>query len=482
MSFVKKILKKYNDIPIAGKATLWFVFCSTLQKCISLITTPIFTRLMTTEQYGQFGVYNSWLQIFTIITTFRLNYSVFNKGMSKYREDRDAYTSTMQTLTFVITLLSLMIYLVFREPINNLIELPTFVMIAMFIELLVFPAVEFWTIRKRYEYIYKPVVFRTLLMTVLNAVVGVVAVLLADEKGYARILSCIAVNFAFGMALFVYNLHKGKKMFVWEYAKFALLFNLPLIPHYFSQYMLDQFDRIMIQKLVGVAEAGIYTVAYNAGLMMKIVTQSLNNALVPWQYGKLEKKDLKSIDTNMFFIYIVIGVISFLFSLCAPEIMRIFADERYYGAVYVIPPIALSMFFMFMYNTFGNVEFFFEKKKFTMYVSIGCAAIKVLLNFICIKAFGYIAAAYTTLFCYILFAAAHYIYMTVSVRKELNTKNVFDTKRIVFISVALVFFGLIVVLLYDMFIIRYLILLICMILAVWKRNQLMSFFKAIKKK
>ena len=482
MSFVKKILKKYNDIPIAGKATLWFVFCSTLQKCISLITTPIFTRLMTTEQYGQFGVYNSWLQIFTIITTFRLNYSVFNKGMSKYREDRDAYTSTMQTLTFVITLISLMIYLVFREPINNLIELPTFVMIAMFIELLVFPAVEFWTIRKRYEYIYKPVVFRTLLMTVLNAVVGVVAVLLADEKGYARILSCIAVNFAFGMALFVYNLHKGKKMFVWEYAKFALLFNLPLIPHYFSQYMLDQFDRIMIQKLVGVAEAGIYTVAYNAGLMMKIVTQSLNNALVPWQYGKLEKKDLKSIDTNMFFIYIVIGVISFLFSLCAPEIMRIFADERYYGAVYVIPPIALSMFFMFMYNTFGNVEFFFEKKKFTMYVSIGCAAIKVLLNFICIKAFGYIAAAYTTLFCYILFAAAHYIYMTVSVRKELNTKNVFDTKRIVFISVALVFFGLIVVLLYDMFIIRYLILLICMILAVWKRNQLMSFFKAIKKK
>lgn len=482
MSFVKKILKKYNDIPIAGKATLWFVFCSTLQKCISLITTPIFTRLMTTEQYGQFGVYNSWLQIFTIITTFRLNYSVFNKGMSKYREDRDAYTSTMQTLTFVITLISLMIYLVFREPINNLIELPTFVMIAMFIELLVFPAVEFWTIRKRYEYIYKPVVFRTLLMTVLNAVVGVVAVLLTDEKGYARILSCIAVNFAFGMALFVYNLHKGKKMFVWEYAKFALLFNLPLIPHYFSQYMLDQFDRIMIQKLVGVAEAGIYTVAYNAGLMMKIVTQSLNNALVPWQYGKLEKKDLKSIDTNMFFIYIVIGVISFLFSLCAPEIMRIFADERYYGAVYVIPPIALSMFFMFMYNTFGNVEFFFEKKKFTMYVSIGCAAIKVLLNFICIKAFGYIAAAYTTLFCYILFAAAHYIYMTVSVRKELNTKNVFDTKRIVLLSAALVFFGLIVVLLYDMFIIRYLILLICMILAVWKRNQLVSFFKAIKKK
>lgn len=57
---------------------------------------------MTTEQYGQFNVYNSWLQIFTIITTLRLNYAVFNKGMSKYKDDRDAYTSTMQSLTFII--------------------------------------------------------------------------------------------------------------------------------------------------------------------------------------------------------------------------------------------------------------------------------------------------------------------------------------------------------------------------------------------
>lgn len=482
MSIVRKILKKYNDIPIAGKATLWFVFCSTLQKCLSLITTPIFTRLMTTEQYGQFGIYNSWLQIFTIITTFRLNYSVFNKGMSKYKEDRDVYTSTMQTLTFMITLVCLGIYLIFREPINSFIELPTFIMIAMFIELLVFPAVDFWTIRKRYEYIYKPVVYRTLLMTVLNAGVGVAAVMLADEKGYARILSCIAVNFAFGMALFVYNLHKGKKMFVWEYAKFALLFNLPLIPHYFSQYMLDQFDRIMIQKLVGVAEAGIYTVAYNAGLMMKIVTQSVNNALIPWQYGKLEKKDVKSIDTNMFFIYIVIGVITLLFSICAPEIMKIFADERYYEAVYVIAPIALSMFFMFMYNTFGNVEFFYEKKKFTMYVSIGCAAVKVLLNYICIQAFGYIAAAYTTLFCYILFAATHYAYMTISVKKELDTKTLFNTKRIVILSAAVVFLGLIVILLYNLFVIRYLILLVCILIAALKKKEIIALFKSIKTK
>lgn len=75
----------------------------------------------------------------------------------------------------------------------------------------------------------------------------------------------------------------------WEYAKFALLFNLPLLLHYLSVYVLDQFDKIMIQKMVSISAAGIYSVACNLGLIMKIVTQSVNNALVPWQYEKLEK-------------------------------------------------------------------------------------------------------------------------------------------------------------------------------------------------
>lgn len=154
---IKRVLKKYNDIPIAAKATIWFIFCSSLQKCISLITTPIFTRLMTTEQYGQFSVYNSWLQIFTIITTLRLNWGVFSKGMSKYKNDRDGYTSTMQTVTFILAAMAMCIYLVFRKQINALTELPTFIMVAIFAELLVTPAIDFWSIRKRFDYIYKQI-------------------------------------------------------------------------------------------------------------------------------------------------------------------------------------------------------------------------------------------------------------------------------------------------------------------------------------
>lgn len=478
---LKKILKKYNDIPIAAKASIWFMFCSVIQKSISVLTVPIFTRLMTTEQYGQYSIYNSWLQIFTIITTLRLNYSVFNKGMSKYKDDRDAYTSTMQTVTLLITTFLFVIYLLFHNQINKLIELPTFVMVAIFSELMVTPAISFWTVRKRYEYIYIPVVRRTLAMAFLNTGLGVVAVLFSDEKGYARIMTCVLVNFCFGAALFTYNRIKGKTWLKKEYAIFALSFNLPLLLHYISQYVLDQFDRIMIQKMVSVSAAALYSVAYNAGLIMKIVTTNIGSALVPWQYEKLEKKDFKSLDNVQFMIYVFVAIISIMVSVFAPEIMMILADKKYHEAVYVIPPVALGVFFLFMYTTFCNVEFFYDQNKFTMYISMGIALLNVGLNYIGIKLFGYIAAAYTTLICYILFCFAHYIYMTHSVKKAIDVDSVFNSKRILLLSATVLSAGILIIFCYEHMIIKYSIVLAIIIILAINRKKIKSVMTDIQK-
>ena len=82
------ILKsKYNLMPIQVKASFWFLICSFLQKGISVITTPIFTRLLTTSEYGQFDVFNSWLGIITIIVSMNLYAEVYTQGMIKFNEE-----------------------------------------------------------------------------------------------------------------------------------------------------------------------------------------------------------------------------------------------------------------------------------------------------------------------------------------------------------------------------------------------------------
>ena len=477
---IKGILRKYNTIPIAAKATLWFMICSIIQKSISIITTPIFTRLMSTEQYGQFSVYNSWLQIFTIITTFRLNWAVFNKGMSKYKNNRDDYTVTMQSITTILTTIVLVIYLLFRKQINIITELPTFIMLAMFAELYMIPAIDFWTVKKRYEYQYKAVVFRTLLMVVFNAVLGVLAVALTNEKGYARILSCVFVDIIFGFFLYIYNIRESKSLFCFKYAKFAILFNLPLLLHYLSQYILDQFDRIMIQKMVGLAAAGIYSVAYNAASVIKIVTQSINNALIPWQYEKLEKKEFKDLDDVMFLIFLIVSICALSFCCFAPELMMILASDMYYEAIYIIPPVVLGLFFSFMYTIFANVEFYYEANKMTMYISMSGAILNIILNYYGIILFGYVAAAYTTLICYMLFAILHYIYMEYCIYKKEHIKFVFKRRRLLFLSVTTTVCGIFISLLYNYRGIRLFLIFIVCLIGFTLRNKLIDIWRKMK--
>ena len=206
IDLISKLKKRYNHLSITAKATIWFMICSTLQRVILILTTPLFTRLMSTEQYGQYTVYTSWLQVFTIMTTLRLNAGGFNKAMSKFSDKRDEFVATNQTLTSILTLIFFIIYLIFINQINSLTELGTLVTLSMFVELLFTPAISFWTIRQRYEYKYRSVVFITVLIALMNAGLGLVAVLMTPvEKGTARIMSCVIVQVVIGLVLYIRN-------------------------------------------------------------------------------------------------------------------------------------------------------------------------------------------------------------------------------------------------------------------------------------
>lgn len=69
---MNKALRKYKSLPVQVRASFWFLICSFLQKGIQVISTPIITRLLTTTEFGQYSVFDSWLKILTI---FILNYS-----------------------------------------------------------------------------------------------------------------------------------------------------------------------------------------------------------------------------------------------------------------------------------------------------------------------------------------------------------------------------------------------------------------------
>ena len=101
-------------MPVQVRASLWFLICNFAQKAIAVISTPIFTRLLSTEQYGEYNVFQSWMGIITVIVTLNLSMGVFLQGMVKFEEDAKVYASTMQGLSLSLCSGWTIIYFIFR--------------------------------------------------------------------------------------------------------------------------------------------------------------------------------------------------------------------------------------------------------------------------------------------------------------------------------------------------------------------------------
>ena len=234
------MLKKYNNMGVAVKAGIWFTVCNFLQKAISMITMPIFTRLLPTEDYGMFTIYQSWYAIICIFATLNLSGAVVNNGMIKYKDRRAEFISSLQGLSTLVTFLFLALYLFNSSFWNNLFELPTSLMLVMFGQLLFEPGYLFWMQRNRFEFKYHNVVVVTLGVAIFSPLFGIIAVVISENKVFARVFSYAIVQICVGLFFYILQAYRGKKFYDKIFWKFALTFNLPLIPHYLSQIVLGQ--------------------------------------------------------------------------------------------------------------------------------------------------------------------------------------------------------------------------------------------------
>ena len=479
---MKDVLAKYKGMNVQAKAAIWFALCSILQKGISVITVPIFSRLLTAEQYGTYSLYVSWLQLLTIITSLYLYYEVFNNAMSKFDRDRDVYVSSMQGLTLTITTVVFVIYLVAYQSWSELLELSPTIMLLMFAEMAVTPALFFWSGRQRFEYRYKRLVIITLAKAALNPLLGLVMVLLSEDKATARVASVVIVEVIFCGVIMARQFAKGKHFFHAKYWKYALGLAIPLLPHYLSGMILSQGDRVMISQMVGKAEVAFYSVAYSIGMLTQTLVYAINNSLTPWMYAKFKAKNFDGVHRTLNLLLVLVGVILVGIMILSPELIWVFGSDEYAGAAYVIPPVAASVFFIFLYHLLAIPQFYYEKTKFLAVSSFVAAAVNIILNYFFIGWFGYIAAGYTTLACYVVYSLGHYL-VSGKVLKECAEGREFYDKRFMFaISVTIIGISIGCNFLTELWVIRYVLIAAICVVALIKRRDIMDLIKGVRKK
>lgn len=476
---LSNLIKKYNSCPVQIKASIWFTICAFLQKGISMLTTPIFTRLMSTTEYGQFSVYSSWLSIATAFIGLNLTGGVYTQGLIKYSKDRDKYSSSLQGLSTTLALLWIIIYILTPDIWKNLLNMSSIQILVMILTIWTTSVFNFWSNEQRVEYKYKALVILTLIVSFLKPVLGIIIVLYSKDKVTARIVELFLVEFVAYIWLYIYQLKKGKTFFDLKYWKNALVFSIPLIPHYLSQIVLNSADRIMIDRMEGSAQAGIYSLAYSISSIMTLFNVALMQTISPWIYGKIKANKIKEIRSVAYITLVFIAIVNIGLILVAPEAVALFAPKSYYDAIWIIPPVALSSYFMFSFDLFAKFAFYYEKTVTIMFASTIGAVLNIILNYIFIGKFGYRAAGYTTLICYMVYSIAHYCIMNKVCKKYCNGIIPYDTKIIFGLSFIYVCIGILLILTYSNILIRYSIIIILIVILIICRNKIIDLIKKI---
>ncbi len=432
----------------ALKSGMWYTFSNFLVKGLGLLTTPIFTRILTKTEFGMYNNYSSWLVILTILITMNLDSTLISARFD-YEKTIDKYIFSVISLSVLITLVWLFMANLFSESVSLIMGLEPVYVNIMLVYLLFLPGTLFYQLRAKYFFEYKASVIASMVLAIGTALLSVALVLSMENKLTGRIIGASLPTMAAGLLFYIYFFRKGKRI-DFDCWKYAIPIALPFIPHLLSMSVLNSMDRIMITRWCGAEDAAMYSLAYNCGAIVTLLLMSINGAYGPWLGSMLHENKFDEIrDFSKTYVY------SFLFFalgilLISPEILYALGGEKYMDAKYVIAPVTMGCVCQFLYTMFVNVEQYKKKTVGMAVASVLAALINCVLNYLLIPRIGYLAAAYTTLAGYLCLLLMH-MYLVY----RLGYGEIYDYGMIYKVVAIGIMFTVIITILYDHSNIRY---------------------------
>lgn len=466
------------------KSSIWYTIANVSIRAVAIITTPIYTGMLTTADYGRANTFNSWIDVFNVFACLCVVYSI-GRAKLDFPDRFDEYMSSLQGLSSSFGFILLVLAFIFRESLSGWIHYEVPLAVGLFAYLCVAPSVEYMMQKCRYEYRYKENILISVITCVGQVALSILLMLLFNDRRYiGKILGVMLPTAIMGIVFYIRFIVKGKVFYNREYWTYALKIGLPMIPHALALILLAQMDRIMIKGICGDGDAGLYIFGYSFATLLMIFTNAIGQAYLPWFNETLfdgERDRIRQIQKKL----VLLGCfLSFGFIAVSPEALMLLSisNNSYWIAKYVVPPIVLGTLAQYFYTNYVNVEIFCKKTSIIAMGSCLAALINYILNYAFIPRFGYIAAAYTTFASYIVLMLMHYI-MVRFVLKE----QVYDDLYMFAAMLVMTLIGITYLLLYGdgigMIMLRYAVTVLTVtIFAIAKRRDIITLINYVKKR
>lgn len=379
-------------------------------KGINFLTLPIFSRLLSQEEFGVYNVFVSYDAILTVIIGLALHTSIQSANL-EFRGKINQYASSIALVYIGNALAALGIVALFYRQLSGLLALPPIAVVLLVLGSFSSSLISLYNSRISLDYAYKKYLLVSACNSFSNVGFSLLLILTAfrDQRALGRMIGSVVPLFIITLVILLFFFRKERPCPIREYWRFGIRYSLPIVPHGISQVLLNQFGRIMIRNMEGDGPAGIYSLAGNIKLILTIITESIATAWTTWFYTHMDKGDQKEIQKRsvqlmgLFFI-LTVGLMAL-----SPELVFILGGKEYDMAKFVAIPMVLDAFILFLYNIVVPSEYYSKKTSFIMVGTMVAAIINISLNYVFIQRFGFLAVGYTTLFAYMCYLALHLI-------------------------------------------------------------------------
>lgn len=392
----------------AFKAGTAFVVVQLIARGISFFAAPIYTRMLSVSQYGQIRVYESWLLICVPLMSLSL-YRSAEKAKYDFKDSYEEYISSVLLLAhLLIAGFLIVIYILFRDAFYQVAGLNTTLFLILVGYTFGYTAILFFQQREKQLMRYKTSILLSACAIIPSTFISIVLIdagirleqqdYLAELRNIGFFVPQIIVGIIAAMMIFV----QGKGGINLGYWKYALIFSIPLVPQMLSIQIMNQSDKIMIQRFVAEEKAGIYSLATTVSYIIWILEDSVWSAWLPWLYEKISRKEIRDIEKPWMKIVAIFGSLSWLLSVFAPELILILGGAKYRDAAFLVVPLVTGVLFRFFSYAYSAEQNYYNNTKWVGLCTTIAMFINIGLNYTFILLFGYQAAAYTTAISYFI--------------------------------------------------------------------------------
>ena len=417
--FSQKLNIKNMNLP--ARSSLFFTATNLLCKGAAFLFTPLFTRLLTPADYGEYSLFGALLSLSAVAVTMEIPGGIIMRLYQKEKDRRFLSISAAWLISVIAAVPTVLILWLIRRSLGFGMNFPL-AYFFLFISLISISIINLYVARCKFLYKWIPPLITSLVQSVAAPIISIALLRLNYLSDLNHVSVKIgAVTLVLGLSALVISAitvksarseiknqsesPKDALLYVKGSVKFLLKLALPLLPYYISIILISQADKLFISEFIGKGELAKYSVAYSAGVALTALTGGVMGALSPWLMRKARAGEYDKIRAVLNRI-ISASIPAIVIFLCfAPEFFAFLAPKEYQTALPVLFISAIIPIPLALAQCSSSIAIAKEKVGGVLFSGIVPAFLTVALDFLVIKSVPLYAPAIITATGFLLLSA-----------------------------------------------------------------------------